>query len=542
MGGAIKWLFGLAVVAAIAVTGGWYALKPSVEAQLDAIFADAERQGIASHYEAVEIGGFPFGYEAAFTALFFENTTEGWSVRFPTASGAVSALEPDTATFALPERFSLTLTQEIDGERVLISREVTSDNLVARLTRAEDDAVDYDIDADRVRVTPSGVESDDHIEAVDLSIDGRLGGAARNAPDALDMRFTAASATAQIAIESGADALQDVVLGLEGIESRSDLTERGLESKATIASLKIDAADGVSTSEMTMADIAVDVTATADTDVAGSVDAAAADRIAAMLLRAATGGGVAEAKFTTGAWRQTTTAPLAESGPVQTVEFSGAGGDSAVSLAEDRLSLSTTTDALRFAFTGDTPVSGGVETAVGEITYPLRATDDDVQQATLIYKLADITLDEATWAWLDPEQTFTRAMPGLEIDATVGLAIFEDFFSLRDETADAPTTALNPPPVEDDEAATRRGAVRHSLSGGGNADPRSARPQDIGDGGRHVRRRGATDRQGRRDHRQLARLPGQSRPHAARRSGAPCPGVVHAGTVYAAGRRDDVAD
>lgn len=447
---AITWLAAIAAIGAVAGSGGWYAFRPSVEAQLQALFDDARRQGIDLRYETLEIGGFPLGYEAVLSEVFVENARDGWSALFPTASGVVSLFDPNAVAFSFPDRFTMTMAQEVGGERILLHREVTSENMTARLARGDGEAVDYAIAADRLRVAPTETETDDHLAATDVRIEGALAGAGAGAPDALDMRLTASGATAQIALQMGERGLQDVALTLGAIDSRSDLTERGLDASTSIETLRIEAVDGANAIETALERITVDIDATPSDDAAPDPSASAADRIAAMLLQAATGRGVADVAVKVASWRQVSTSTALGAGDaIQTISIGGVDAESALSMSGDRMSAATTAGPTDFAFDGAAPVRGRIERSEMAIDYPLRADAGRVQVAALSYDLSDVSLDDATWAWLDPEGAMPRAMPGLSVEAALGVEILEDFFVLSDEGA----PALDAAPTAPDDAA-----------------------------------------------------------------------------------------
>ena len=464
---ALYWLLGLAVLAGAGLSAFWVVYEPTARAAFEKTFADANAQGLKTSYSALEIGGFPLSYEGRFVDLAIESPQDGFAVRFPEARGAVSPLDPNGVDLIFPETF--TLNARADG--ALTSVDVTSKNLRARVGLSDADAIEYRVTADTLRLAPTAALVDDHIAYEQPVLSGRLTRAPDGAPRALDAALSASGFSAHLAMLDGSGDVNSAAITATDVSGSIDAVNTKLEATLDIGSL-LATTSGPEAFDSTVADVNVDLTVTPKTpfDFTALTVSAAPDgpfgapfeKALALLAQGVLDGGTADLFMNTGAWRYALSpTDLSSAGGLpdavegrSRVALSGADGKSALAIGSDTLTMTSSASAMGVRFDqgdGAPPIEGAAALSTLDLAYPLRAAPGVVQPASISYQLADLTLEEATWAQFDPEGAMPRAMPGLQLDAMAGLELFRNFIEEETPTQLNATASPSPDVLATDE-------------------------------------------------------------------------------------------
>ena len=105
MGKLSRWLVGFVVLLAVAWSGAWLYGRHKIRDVLDQRIALLGQRGVDASYEALEIGGFPFGYEGRIVAPRYAARRQGSAVEWqaPWVEVDAAAAEMGTVRFALPD-------------------------------------------------------------------------------------------------------------------------------------------------------------------------------------------------------------------------------------------------------------------------------------------------------------------------------------------------------------------------------------------------------------------------------------------------------
>ena len=141
-----KALVALVGILALAWTGLWFYGKGRIEGEIETQAQLIRERGGEAAYEAIEIGGFPLGYEGRIVAPEVRLSGQGskdaritgfaWSAPWIEARATVMA--PDTVTFTFPDAQRIVLDMPGAGDEP-VSVDLSSDGLVVTTTREDED-------------------------------------------------------------------------------------------------------------------------------------------------------------------------------------------------------------------------------------------------------------------------------------------------------------------------------------------------------------------------------------------------------------------
>ncbi|MEO1292662.1 MAG: DUF2125 domain-containing protein [Pseudomonadota bacterium] len=427
-------LVGLVVLVVGGWAGAWFMGKPTAEAAITATLADMRAQGISTTYDDLSIVGFPHSYEGRFTNLTATVEEQGTTLAFPTASGAVSITDTDTLVLTFPEKFQISQSEE--GRTSTM--DVISDGLTAAFTQLGDDALGYKVAAASLSLDPKDTNAQSYgvFSYTNPQIDGTLSRNRASNDGTIDLAFTAdrLNTTAIVPMASpegepvtapmqiGADQLTGAIKGdASALRVTLDASELQTNQQGPVdAVTKIGGLD---------LDLAVTPKDRFDMDqlIAAQNAGNFFDALSLVLYEAVKNGGTFDIAVNTGPAEYTMGA--SPQLPFQRLDMTSASSATKINVTANTLSLTADASTLAVAAqTPDGPRAGALDRSKMDIRYPLQASPE-VQTATISYDLADITLEDSTWAAIDPDGALPREMRGLQLDVGLDVVMLQDLLT-----------------------------------------------------------------------------------------------------------------
>ena len=434
------WIGGAVIALGGAFALGWTIFEPVARAEIENQVAALNQQGLRASYANLDSFGFsglPLTFEARMTDVVIQNPRQGWSVRLPEARGQVSPLDPSAVTLLLPENFTVGRLTGDDtaggptGEVAALT--IVSNNLTARLTQDEADAVTYDISADKLRMHPVGADparsDSDQIsyEAPKLSgVVRRSGGA----PEAIRMAFALDKTEAQFSLADPSGASTDMLWRGEGVSGELDATADQLTLTLNAAGLHLTAPDNAA-----VRNGAEGLSLTAAFTPAKSYDlallAAAADdpdTLTSMLSVAAAA--IVQSDQVDIELKAASLQNTQALGPGDAVRVTAADNVNRLLLDGDVMRASTSTGATSFEVFGARSLTGALDRSRVTLDYPVRAAPGEVQPVRLSAELQRLDLSAESWAKVDPDNALNRTPAALALEAEMGVELLVDMLNL----------------------------------------------------------------------------------------------------------------
>lgn len=260
---------GLIAVAAIVITGLWYANRDTVEAEMVRALDQLDRGGVSSTYDAIAIEGFPFSYRGVIANLTLANTASGAEIRLPTVSAETGLGDIGAVSFAFPPDF------EVEDAAGAVF-DVAAEALALRVAPTAADgaegagmqAFDLALTADTLRVSPRAPETGTASFAAfsDLEVDG-------------DMLFNPSTSEARIDFDAAVSAFDTLFPmrtfvnqpdGSVGLSERFEASVKGAATAVDIAGDLSGVTANMTFSEGSFSASGVPSTATVDVDPLGN--------------------------------------------------------------------------------------------------------------------------------------------------------------------------------------------------------------------------------------------------------------------------------
>lgn len=429
-------LVGLVVAGGLIVSGLWFMNQNQVWAETDAGIAQLAEQDVNVTYGERSMAGFPFAYEPSFSDVVI--STPDWTLTFPVATGRLDFARPDTIKLLFPPEF--TAVRKLgEIERVY---NVTATNLTADFTQASATEIAYTATADDMRVEPPEGGVGDFFELSNPQIIGRVvtGGSAQDLD--LDPQMTADAFESQFAMAGETGDTADATLSGTELDLKLDFSERLISFDASAATAVLSQVDESALFDVSNARGVLIVTPQERLDLTMLTDpthgADVFERLESLIETTLDEGGSYEVGADLGGYALTLDG--ADVGaPYEQLKITGVDGKLSVPIDQTKGRVALSSGRLDYESVGGATASGAVETLSLEADYPVRQGEPgQIQDGALRLEIADVTLDEGTWAILDPQSSATREIQGVRLDTAFGVELFADLFGDQALTAGPP--------------------------------------------------------------------------------------------------------
>ncbi len=362
---------GLIALAAAGWTAGWFWMRGSLVAVLDAEEAQLAAGGVELAYATRQIGGFPLSYTVRYGDLRLSEPQGGTTLAAPVVTGAATVFDPRTVAMTLPPEMTLTVAPP---DMAPVPFRVLSQNLVVRTGPGGDGTGALDASADRLSLVQEG--------------------------SALFSRFDATFAPFALSLRGGA----------AGAEVGGTLTAP--ETTVSYAVSMPDLGEASSQTRVTGLSVAFD----ADRPVGETAEAVAREYLS--------GARDARMRWTAASASSETVTPT-PGGPVR-VAATAAAQATDVAIENAVVTIGGEADAIRYDLdlasfgmgSGTVPVT--LARAEGRFSMPLARREAPEPFA---YRVAfrDLAMGEPLWAMIDPASVLPRDPGSVEV-ALTGLA------------------------------------------------------------------------------------------------------------------------